>query len=316
LFVALFNPTSSPDVVDLSFVTPRGISHPINFQGIVLQPDQTQVESVSPFVQDQPCVATTVSTRTGRLVASELQLVTGTTAGMAIVPGSPGLEQRWTIPQSAEAIGGSSSIDVFNPGTTAQEVTVRTRLASGPLTPFRALVLPETTWVLRTSAQTRIPKGDPYSTVIEARGGTGVVVGRVVSAPSSALPPQDGLANAMGALSTASPAHHWVVPSPGTTATPVFPGAFAAEVALTNLSSGAERYLVVVMRPSGTRVFASGDLAASASLALAEPALTRAGRNPLLVTTSGPAAVSEIVGPADYGVVTMPGIPLAGSGGR
>src|ERR1019366_2473409 len=39
LFVALFNPTSTPDVVDLSFATLKGVVHPINFQGIVLQPD-------------------------------------------------------------------------------------------------------------------------------------------------------------------------------------------------------------------------------------------------------------------------------------
>jgi hypothetical protein len=91
----------------------------------------------------------------------------------------------------------------------------------------------------------------------------------------------------------------------------VFPGAFAADVALTNVSGGRETYVVVVMRPSGTRVIASGALAASAFVTLGDPVLSGVGRNPLLVTTSGPAAVSENVGPADYGVVTMPGIPLS-----
>ena len=36
LYVSLLNPTSTPVVVDLSFVTPAGMVHPINYQGIVL----------------------------------------------------------------------------------------------------------------------------------------------------------------------------------------------------------------------------------------------------------------------------------------
>ena len=40
--------------------------------------------------------------------------------------------------------------------------------------------------------------------------------------------------------------------------------------------------------------------------------LALAGLNPLIVRTSGQAAVSEDVGPTGgYGVVTMPGMPLA-----
>ena len=58
------DPTSTPDVVDLSFVTRKGVLHPINFQGLVLSPGRTEVESIAPYVQDQPSVATTVSTRT------------------------------------------------------------------------------------------------------------------------------------------------------------------------------------------------------------------------------------------------------------
>ena len=81
LFIALFNPTSTPDVVDVGFVTPTGSVHPINFQGIVLEPGQMQVESVAPFVQEKSNVSTIVVTRTGRLVASELQLSVGERIG-------------------------------------------------------------------------------------------------------------------------------------------------------------------------------------------------------------------------------------------
>jgi hypothetical protein len=316
LFVALFNPTSTPDVVDLSFTTPRGVVHPINLQGIVLQPGQTQVESIGPFVQDQASVAVTVSTRTGRLVASELQLLTGNGSGLAIVPGSPRAEQTWTIPQAAEVTGGSSSIDVFNPGPTAQEVTVRTTLGSGPLAPFRARVLPDAIWVLSTSSETRIPVGDPYSVVVEATGGSGVVVGRVVSAPSSAQAPQEGQADAVDLLSATVPSHTWVVPSPGLSATPVVAGALPAHLAMTNLTRHRENYVVEVVEPTGLKTIATGSLAPSASSSVVPPTLSGAGLDPIVVRTSGSAAVSEDVGPTGtYGVVTMPGVPLTGAAG-
>jgi hypothetical protein len=312
LFVSLFNPTSTPDVVDLSFVTTKGVVHPINFQGIVLGPGQTQVESVAPYVQDQPAIATTVSTRTGRLVANELQLLSDTSTGLAIVPGSPHAENVWALPQNEELNGGSSSVDIFNPGPTTQEVTVRARLASGALAPFKSRVPPETTWLLITGAQTRIPKGDPYSLVIRAQGGGGVVVGRVVGAPASATVPQNGLANGVNELSADLPSRRWVVPSPGSRAAPATPGAAPEHLGLTNLSAKRETYVVEVIRPGGLQKLASGTLPTETSVSLGTALLSRAGLNPLVVRASGATAVSEDLGPGGtYGVVTMPGIPLS-----
>ena len=51
LYVSLLNPTSTPVVVDLSFVTPAGTVHPINYQGIVLPAGQVVVENVATEVQ-------------------------------------------------------------------------------------------------------------------------------------------------------------------------------------------------------------------------------------------------------------------------
>jgi len=228
------------------------------------------------------------------------------------VPGSPRAEQEWAIPQSVEVVGGTSSIDVFNPGSSTQVVTVRLRLGSAPLSPFQARVSPDTTWVLSTGAQTRIPKGDPYAAVIQARGGSGVVVGRLVVASGTTQVPQDGMANAVDALSSASLSRRWVVPPPGSAADPALPGAAPAHLALTNLSTHRVSYAVQVMRRSGLRTIASGHLRTSRSFSLNAPILVRAGLNPLIVTSSGRVAVSEDIGPtATYGVVTMPGIPLA-----
>jgi hypothetical protein len=315
LFIALFNPTSTPDVVDLSFTTPKGVLHPINFQGLVLAPDQTQVESVAPFVQDQSSVATTVTTRTGRVVANELELLSTDGSGLAIVPGSARPQQQWVIPQSVETAGapaGSSTIDIFNPGSTTQNVTVRARLGSGPLTPFQARVAPQSTWELSTADQTRLPKGDPYSVVVDATGGSGIVVGRTIGVPAASVMPQAGMANAVDALTAHTASREWVVPAAGSTDEPAVPGVTPSRLELTNLSGGRESYVVSVLTPAGLRTVSAGQIERAATFAVDTAALVRAGLRPLLVRTSAAAAVSEDVGPSGtYGAIVMPGIALA-----
>ncbi len=315
LFMALFNPTSTPDVVDLTFVTPVGIEHPISFQGIVLEPGQTQVEDVGTYVQNQRTVATTVAARTGRVVASETQVIAGAVNGLANIPGSPNVQQKWALPLSQEVTGGSSSIDVYNPGSTVEDVTVRARLSSGPLPVFEQKLPPGSTWTLVTSAQTRIPKtsasGGSYTTTITATGGPGVVIGRSVAAPNGSAAPQAGAANAIDGLSTMAPSHQWVLPSPGTSSDPAVAGAAPAAVALSNPSATDETYVISVLTPSGLRVITRGRLPVGTFIALGGAPLTSAGLNPLIISATGSVAVSESLVPSGgYGVVTMPGIAI------
>ena len=204
LFVSLLNPTSTPVVVDLAFVTPAGTVHPVNYQGIVLPPDGLQVLNVASEVQNVSTVSTVVQARTGRIVASEVQVRAASPGGLSVVPGAPRAEAQWTVPQAQELSGGLSELDVFNPGTSAEEVTVRLRLASGPLHPLSALVQPGTTWALSTSRQTRIPDRDAYTARVDASGGAGVVVGRLVVAPGTAPAPQLGVSNAVDGIERGS----------------------------------------------------------------------------------------------------------------
>ena len=81
LYVSLLNPTSTPVVVDLSFVTPGGVVHPINYQGIVLAPGQVAAENVTGEVQQVSSFSTIVAARTGRMVASEIQEFVGALHG-------------------------------------------------------------------------------------------------------------------------------------------------------------------------------------------------------------------------------------------
>ena len=251
LYVSLLNPTSTPVVVDLGFLTPSGMVHPINYQGIVLPAGQVAVENVSSEVQNVQTISTVVATRTGRVVASEVQElvdVGGTSGGLSLVPGAPSPQPHWTIPQAQEVPGGSSEVDIFNPGRDSETVTVDFRLPSGPLSPLTDKILPGTTWALATSAQTRIPDDETYATTIDATGGAGVVVARTVSLPAAAAAPQAGIAPAVDGLTTLSPTGQWVVPPPGTAASPAVSGAAPAYLALDNISSGSEQFTALPPR--------------------------------------------------------------------
>ncbi len=316
LYISLFNPTSTPVVVDLSFVTPAGMVHPINYQGIVLPAGQVAVENVASEVQQISTLSTVVRTRTGRVVAAAVQEIVdagGTTGGISLVPGAMTPEPHWAIPQAQEVPNASSEVDVFNPGTTTESVTVRFRLPSGPLAPLTDKILPGTTWPLMTSAQTRIPSNETYATTIDATGGAGVVVSRAVNLASSATPPpQAGTVVAVDGLSAASPTGEWVVPPPGPSASPAVIGAAPESLALFNTSTSSETYSAASTTAAGNKVIATGTLAPGTSVLVDGSPLSVAGLNPIVVRASGSMAVSEEANPsAGVGIVSMPGIPLA-----
>jgi hypothetical protein len=317
LFLSMFDPTSTPVVVDLTFFTASGPIRPINFQGIVLQPGGVEEANVSAYVQNEATLGIEAATRTGQIVASELEEYNGANSGLSLVNGVPEVDSDWTIPESEDVSSGASALEVLNPGSSPEKVKVQMRLGAGELlAPFTDTVAPESTWLLLTSNQTRIPLGDPYSTVITATGGSGVVVGRAVEGPTGSQSPQAGQANALDSLTTAASTHAWVVPSPGTTSMPAPSGALPEHLALLNLSAKSQVLVVTAITPTGDKAVTTVRLAPHGTSSIGGSVLFRAGLYPLLVRGTGAAAVSEDVGPAGaFGVVTMPGIPLQADGG-
>ena len=88
------------------------------------------------------------------------------------------------------------------------------------------------------------------------------MVARTVSLPAAAAAPQAGIAPAVDGLTTLSPTGQWVVPPPGTAASPAVSGAAPAYLALDNISSGSEQFTAFAATASGTHVLATGTLAA------------------------------------------------------
>ena len=124
LYLSLLNPTSTPVVVDLSFVTPNGWCIPSTTRASSWPAGQVAAENVSAEVQQVSNFSTVVTARTGRVVASEIQDIVGPagSGGLSLVPGCAAPQSHWAIPQAQEAPGASSQVDVFNPGSTTETV--------------------------------------------------------------------------------------------------------------------------------------------------------------------------------------------------
>ena len=179
LYISLLNPTSTPVVVDLSFVTPAGMVHPINYQGIVLPAGQVAVENVTSEVQQISTISTVVSARTGRVVASEVQEIVGA-----------GRDVRRRVARAGRdgaAVALGHPPGAGGPGRPIRNRRVQPRhdhrvgdgagsgCPSGPLAPLTDKVLPGTTWPIldqhrrRGSPPTRptpppsTPREDPAS---------------------------------------------------------------------------------------------------------------------------------------------------------
>jgi hypothetical protein len=312
LYVSLLNPTSSPVVVDLAFMTPTGAVKPVNYQGVVIEPGATLAEDVASEVQNASQVSTLVAARTGRVVATEVQAFVGTSAGLSIVPGLSQPQNHWAIPLAEESSGGNAEIDVLNPGTAPEKVTVHLRLASGPLAPLENTVAPGQTWALATSQETRIPTGAGYSAEVDATGGPGVVVSRTVVAPAAAPAPQAGIGVAVDGLTSSTPASEWIVPPPGTPASPAVSGVAHNALAILNVGRERETFRAYAIGPGTRHLLASGILAPGGSAVVTGSTLADTGWDPEVVLAGGPMAVSEDFTPSGgVGVVGMPGIALA-----
>ena len=191
--------------------------------------------------------------------------------------------------------------------------------APGPLSPFRARVSADTTWVLSTSAETRIPDG--RSVLGRHRGERRVRGRRRPGRRRAELGPRAAGRNGRRrwmslTAATPQPTLGGAVPGLGGDARRR-PGRCPDHLALTNLT-GAPRDL---RRRRGGGLGVEGHrLGRPRALGVLLARIRRPRRAPgstrCSCRTSGRAAVSEDVGPTgSYGVVTMPGHAAVAAGG-
>ena len=138
------------------------------------------------------------------------------------------------------------------------------------------------------------------------------MVGRTVSAPSTKGAPQVGLSNAIDGLSAAAPSGVWVVQPPGTQSAPVVSDAAPYQLALLNTSGAAAGYTVFAVSPAGTKLIATGTVDGGGTALMNPAALKNAGFDQIIVRSAAPLAAAQDMTPTGtYGVVAVPGVPLA-----
>jgi Family of unknown function (DUF5719) len=228
--LSLLNPYPSDSVVDLSFTTNQGIETPEDFQGLVVPADGMLSVNLGDHMRRRQSIATTVTARTGRVVAWKTDWVlppkpgavlAGTpaasspladpdwpVAGVTDVLGSSSAGVSWTWPDGMAGGGVSEQYLVYNPGPNTADVRLSIGLAQGQAEPFEFSVGPYQVQPVVSEQQARIPSGVPHSAVLVSTNGVPVVAERWVSAgpPSS----WQGLGELPGGRLAAS---NWLVPN-------------------------------------------------------------------------------------------------------
>ncbi|HEX4245500.1 MAG TPA: hypothetical protein VHY77_08040, partial [Acidimicrobiales bacterium] len=235
LILALYNPTSTEAVANVSFDTDAGVLQPQPYQGLSVPPGQVVIENVGDYVQNRPRVATTVSAQSGQIVADQLHLVsTAGASGLSLALGAPTVHGQWYFGQTTNpsAAGSSVSFMLSNPGANAEKAVIAVGLAQGSVAPITVPVPAKSVVPFTASTTNRIPHQVPYSVSISSTGGSGLVVAREVTAPTGAPLPAFGTM-----LGTAQAEEHWLVPAPGAGSAPAVQGGSVGSVAVSNPGS-------------------------------------------------------------------------------
>ncbi len=227
--LSLLNPYPSESVVDLSFTTNQGLETPEEFQGLVVPGDGMLSVNLGDHLRRRQAIATTVTARTGRVVAWKTSWVlkpqpgavlAGTTAASSPladpswpVPGvtatlgisSPGTS--WTWPDGMAGNGVAEQYLIYNPGPNTADVRLSIGLAEGQAEPFDLSVGPYQVQAVVSEQQVRIPAGVAHSAVLVSTNGIPVVAERWISAGAPSA--WEGIGELPGGQIAAG---NWLVP--------------------------------------------------------------------------------------------------------
>ncbi len=302
LTLSLYNPAATEAVVNVSFLTEKGLVTPQKYQGLEVPAGQLVEENVGDYVQGSSTIATMVVAQAGGLVASEFQQwSSGPTGGMSLQLGSPSLSTTWRLAQTTVMPTSTVNLYLANPGPTQATATITLGLSSGTVVPHRVVVPPVSVVAFAASGTPGLPQQTPYSVTVTST--VPIVVGRSVLAPSTSPSPVWGSSSATTAVAT-----HWLVPGPGVPGAPAITAATVSSLAVAN--SGATSAVVEVSRLGSNRPVAMFTVAPGRVVVLGSKQV--GGLATLTVTASQPVFVEEDSEPAGApGVVSSSGFALS-----
>ena len=254
-FIALFNPFPGAATVDVAFDTDAGARTPRDFQGIAVEGGRVLVIDVSSVVTLREHIATTVSVRTGRIVAEQIQTAAGSgdlEQGLTSVVGASTPSPLWTFPVATPA--GSAAreeVSVFNPSDTDTLVQIEVQLddpdVNGTVEPFEFTVPPHRYVTTDLFEDSRVPTGVGHWLIVRSTDSTDIVVERSIGGARSS--DAGGLTYSMGIPVVAT---RWLVPvaTTGDVAT--------SQLAVANPSATETATVTVKVHGAGTLTDAEG----------------------------------------------------------
>lgn len=227
--ISLLNPYPTSAVADMGFVTDQGQEFPAGFQGLVVPPNGLLTVNLGDHLRRRQTIATTITARSGRLVAWKTDVVTqprsgepliGTpagsspladpaspTAGVTLTLGAPATATSWAWPEGDSGNGVNEQYVIYNPGLRTAQLQLSIALDAGEAEPFQVSVGPGLVVTLTSNQQVRIPPGVGHAALLQSLNGVPVVAERTISA--TAPSPWYGLGEIPG---SALIADDWLLP--------------------------------------------------------------------------------------------------------
>lgn len=249
LQIGLFNPFDQDAIADASFVTDQGNALPQEFQGVVIPAHTMTVLDVNGHVRRRNWVATTISTRSGSIVAAELQSgVINGNAALGLTLGAPETSLNQYIPHLNTNAGRHEGLSLYNPNSVESVVEVDPLLPTGNVQPFTYHVPPQGRMQVNFDTEARVPSGSTFGVHVKVHNGVPVVSQRTVTAtaPPGPVAPTSVAAPTGGdfMISPNTLAKQWLVDvaAPAASANEwiyvMNPGTVAATVQLTLVGDG------------------------------------------------------------------------------
>jgi hypothetical protein len=281
-------------------------------------PGQLLTVDLRDHLRRRQAIATTVTARSGRLVAWKTEVVTpptsrqavlgtpaaaapfadpaATVAGVTVTLGVPAPALTWTWADGDTGNGVNERYVIYNPGPGAAELKLSLILDQGVAEPFNLSVGPEQVVSVVSSQEVRIPPGVGHAAVLDSVNGVPVVAERTVAAASPSS--WSGLGALPGGRLAAS---RWLLATNGAdrnhdgVVVVYNPEQTPTQVVLNGLSGRAQVPLASVTLGAGRRV------------AMHLNSVAAAVNEPLVVSASAPVYVESDF----YGRRGTPGISLS-----
>ena len=123
--LVLTNPYDDLVLTDLTFSTESGFSEPNAFKGFSVPPKSVKVISIAELGnRDEPIIAASVTTRSGRLVVGRAQHFTGAgRLGYDVSLAAPALRDQWWFADGERGEGITETFSIYNPTDNDVSVT-------------------------------------------------------------------------------------------------------------------------------------------------------------------------------------------------